>query len=351
MNINETLINELVSASPHPVDFWGNYNCDKDDIKDFLLTSMSHNSRQDLAIRMIKSIFGRHGKEGLIRHVVVLGTMEKGIQELQPLQRDHVVHALICFILGIFINEKWMSAKVDKFEWKLACLLHDICYPAEFAFKILTSIPDDIQRIARDMNCPEPAVKATTKIEGLERLNNDVNGLGLIQSRVDSWGLTIDIEQEYYSMQDGRPCHGMYSSLVALHVLDTMYQKNNPGRKYRDIRAVEPYISWNQEYFEGPIVNVCSAIFLHNLPVPCFAGQKISRNNAPTAFLLRLCDSLQEWERPSKCNPSGEPASKFDIAINSRGLELTAMVSNSKIDEMQREINGALEANDVFIVR
>lgn len=349
MNINETLLNELVAPGPPPVDYLRNYNCDKDTIKDFLLTSRSHKDRQDFAINIIEEIFGCHGKKDLIHYIVKLAKIEKGIKELQPWQRDHVVHALFCFILGIFINESWLLTKVDDFEWKLACLLHDICYPAEFAFNILTSIPDDIEQIAIDIDCPKPAVKATTKIEGLENLNNGINGLNLIQSRVDSWGLQIDIKKEYYSMQDGRPCHGMYSSLAALLVLDMMYQKNNPLREYRDIISVEPYLSWNQEYFEGPILNACSAIFLHNLPASCFSRQKINRNKASTAFLLRLCDSLQEWERPSKNNQSGEPASNFDITITTRGLELTVRVSSSKATKMRIEVNGALEANDVFI--
>lgn len=350
MNINETLLKELADLGPPPVDYLRHYGCDKDAIKEFLLQPRPHDERQDFAISIIEGIFGYHGKKDLIHHVVKLAKIERGIQDLQPWQRDHVVHALICFILGIFINEKWIPTKVDYFEWKLACLLHDICYPAEFSFNILTSIPDDIEQIAVDMNCPKPAVKATTKIEGLENLNNNINGLDLIQNKVNSWNLKIDIKKEYYSMQEGRPCHGMYSALAALHVLDMMYQKNNPLREYRDIRVVEPYLSWNQKYFEGPILNACSAIFLHNLPTSCFSRQKINRQNAPTAFLLRLCDSLQEWERPSKNNQSGEPASSFNIIITNRGLELTARVSSSKTNKMISEVNGALEANDVFIV-
>ena len=349
MNINETLLNKLVASAPSSVDYLRNYGCDGTDIKDFLLTSRDFDDRQNFAINIIERIFGYHGKEDLIRHIVRLAKIEKGIQELQPWQRDHVVHALICFILGIFINEKWMPIKVDVFEWKLACLLHDICYPAEFAFNILTSIPDDIKQIAIDINCPKPAVKATTKIEGLENLNNNLDGLDLIQSRVNSWGLKIDVRKEYHSMQDGRPCHGMYSALAALFVLDMMYQKKNPLREYRDIRGDEPYLSWNQKYFEGTILNACSAIFLHNLPTSYFSLQKINRHNAPTAFLLKLCDSLQEWERPSKNNQAGEPASNFDITITTRGLELSANVSSSKATKMTNEINGALEVNDVLI--
>ncbi len=349
MNINETLLKELVTPGPPTVDLLKKYDCDKDAIRDFLITPRSLEDRQDLAISIIEDIFGYHGKKDLIHYIVKLAEMEKGIQELQPWQRDHVVHALICFILGIYINENWMPIKVDDFEWKLACLLHDICYPAEFAFNILTSIPDDIGEIANEIGCPKPAVKVTTKIEGLEDLNNGENGLNLIQSRVTGWGLSIDIKKEYHAMQEGKPCHGMYSALAALLVLDMMYQKNNPLREYRDIRAVEPYISWSQEYFEGPILNACSSIFLHNIPGTSFSTQKINRHNAPAAFLLKLCDSLQEWERPSKNNPSGEPASKFDITVSSNGLDLTAQLSNSMLDKMRGEIREALDVNDVFI--
>ncbi len=243
MNINKTLLRELVTIGPPTVDHLKKYDCDKGDIEDFLIKPRSFDERQSFAISIIENIFGYHGKKDLIHHVVKLAKLEKGIKELQPWQRDHVVHALICFILGIYINESWMPKKVDKFEWKLACLLHDICYPAEFAFNILTSIPKDIGEIANNIDCPIPAVKATTKIEGLENLYNSINGLDLIQKRVNEWGLSIDVKKEYYTMQERQPCHGMYSALAALLVLDMMYQKNNPLRKYRNIRAVEPYIS------------------------------------------------------------------------------------------------------------
>lgn len=349
MNINETLLNELGASAPSSVGYLKAYGCDETDVKDFLLTPKNFDNRQSFAINIIEGIFGYHGKKDLIHHIVRLAKTEKGIQELQPWQRDHVVHALICFILGIFINEKWMPIKVDNFEWKLACLLHDICYPAEFAFNMLISIPDDIKQIASDIECSEPMVKATTKIEGLENLNNGLNGLDLIQSRVNSWALKIDVKKAYHSMQDGHPCHGMYSALAALFVLDMMYQKRNPLREYRDIRGDEPYLSWNQKYFEGPILNACSAIFLHNLPTSYFSLRKINRHNAPTAFLLKLCDSLQEWERPSKDNQVGEPSSNFDITITDRRLELSANVSSSKATKMINEITEALDANDVLI--
>ena len=300
------MLEKQYSPVPPSVDYLKEYECDVVELDAFLLISRSHDDRQDFAVQIIEDIFGYHGKEDLIHHIVKLAKIESGMKELQPYQRDHVVHALICFILGIYINEFWMPHKIDKFEWKLACLLHDICYPAEFAFNILSAIPEDILRIAEDMKHPTPAVKATTKLEGLENLNNGVNALDLIQNRLTAWSLTINAKREYQKMQNGRPCHGMYSALAALLVLDMMYQINNPSRAYRDIRAVEPYISWNQKYFDGPIVNACSAIFLHNLPGSKFSLQKINRQVAPTAFLLKLCDSLQEWERPSKNNPTGE---------------------------------------------
>ena len=66
--------------------------------------------------------------------------------------------------------------------------------------------------------------------------------------------------------------------------------------------------------------------------------------------MLKLCDSLQEWERPSKENPSGELASKFDITISSRGLELTAQLSDEMLIKIRREINEILEVDDIFVV-
>ena len=147
----------------------------------------------------------------------------------------------------------------------------------------------------------------------------------------------------------GDICHGMISSLAILYVIDLMYQKYNPKRKYSDIYGVRSNINWNQTYFERDVISACSAIYIHNLPNRCFADAKIDCSKAPVAFLLKLSDCLQEWERPSLTNPKGFSAAQFDIKIDNDQLIFHADISDDKKKKIKDEISSSLVAQDVQI--
>ena len=55
-------------------------------------------------------------------------------------------------------------------------------------------------------------------------------------------------------------------------------------------------------------------------PEDCFIDARIDPEKAPLAFLLKLSDSLQDWERPSKINSTGLSANLFNIEIRNNKL-------------------------------
>ncbi|MHC4771982.1 MAG: hypothetical protein ACYS8S_00080 [Planctomycetota bacterium] len=168
------------------------------------------------------------------------------------------------------------------------------------------------------------------------------------EDQIDSWDLSVDVMAQFKSTFDsGSVCHGMLSAISVLRTIDLMYQKHNPRRLYEDIRG--DYSSWDQTYFERDVVPACAAIFLHNLPATCFKDKKISRETAPLAFLLRLSDSLQEWDRPSKDNPDGYPASEFDICVENDSLVLSVNLPEKHKEKIRNEIDSSLEAEDILI--
>ncbi|MCG7847634.1 MAG: hypothetical protein MIO93_00440, partial [ANME-2 cluster archaeon] len=57
----------------------------------------------------------------------------------------------------------------------------------------------------------------------------------------------------------------------------------------------------------------CSAIFLHNLSDDAFT--KISKNKAPLPYLLKLCDELQNWDRPDNNMLDGDSPENYNISI------------------------------------
>lgn len=349
MSINETLLEEISS-------YLYRYSLYEEDIEPFLNHRGSFLQRQRKAIQIIENIMTKHKKQKLLRYVIELARVEHGIRELEPWARDHVVHALLSFVLGIYLNEKYLqtlsSILVDPFQWKLAGLFHDIGYPVQIAKDaILRPFAEKINEIRRKLGFEARDVFFKVVPVGLANLTNDINAIDLIQKRLSDWNLQIDAEEEYNRMiKSGSVRHGIISSLAVLYVIDLMYQKYNPKRENRDIHVREGgNVNFNQKYFEGDVVSACSAIYIHDLRNECFADSKIDRSRAPVAFLLKLSDCLQEWERPSLLTPIGFSAVQFAIGIDQNRLVFHADIKKEKKEKMINNISSTLIAPDIEI--
>lgn len=349
MNITESLLTGLIDNH----DILYDYGCLRSHVTSFMKTPMLFSDRQRQAMTIIEEILSAHGKESLLGHLSQLAHIELHAGGLQPRARDHVVHALLTFILGAYINEHFLdiASRADIFQWKLAAMMHDIAYPVEIAHRIiLSSFEDTINGIRSELGISGCQVKFLIVPENIEKLSNHVDGFSLIQNRLDDWGLAINAKRAYREMlSSGEICHGMLSGLVLLYVLDLMYQKHNPSRAYADTRIPESNINWSQCYFEEDIVSACASVFLHNLKAKHFSSAKISRSKAPLAFLLRLSDSLQDWERPSMNDPHGTPARRYDIRVDNRKLIFECDIPEERKLKIEDEIFGALDTNDVLI--
>ena len=346
MNINHTIYSGL---EDHIKAF---YDYCSSDISTFMQKRLGHKKRQILAINIIRKILSTHGKERLLEHLAKLAEVEQGIQTLQPWERDHVVHALLSFMLGIYINFDFLyesfDLSVDPFEWKLAGMLHDIGYPAEIAKDILVPYSNTMNNIANNIGTETEDVYFKITPVNYEKLTNNINSLDLIQNKLNKWELFIDARVEYENnINSGKICDGMLSALSVLRTIDLMYQKNNPNRKHEVV--VADNFNFNQDIFENEIVSACSAIFIHNLPARCFAQKKIDREKAPTAFLLKLADSLQDWERPSAKLPNGFPGKYYSIITRNKNLILNVKGLPDRQKKIEDEIRSALIADDIII--
>lgn len=158
-----------------------------------------------------------------------------------------------------------------------------------------------------------------------------MNSFDLLQKYLDEWGICINASAVYNdNIQKGNICHGMISALCILYIIDLLYQKNNPSREVND------YSGWSQHYFAGDVVSACTAIFIHNLPSKHFKHSKISLEKAPIAYLLKLSDCLQDWERPSHNNQQGFPANLYNIEVVNKTLNFSAPKNRKEkiIDEV-----------------
>ncbi len=349
MNINNKLIKEINNI-------FIKYDCRKSDIQDFIKERSLKRIKK--AEKIIENIMIPNKKKDLLIYINELIKIEPVIRKINSKYhfRDHVVHALLCFIIGIYINEYFLNPlfkiKVNRFQWKLACLFHDIGYPVEIASKLfLESFTNNVSNIITDLKVDSPETYFQIIPINLENLTNNKNSLNLIQKRINEWGINIKTKPIYNQMlKSGKICHGIISSLALLKVIDAMYQKHNKHRTFdNNYYPDNSDISWNQKFFENDVVSACAAIFLHDLKAKNFKGIKIDPKKAPLAFLLKLSDTLQDWERPSQKTPEGISANKYDISIKKNKLIYTADIGKKNKDKIRKEINIFLKTRNVDI--
>ena len=347
-NINEILLRETRSGL-------SKYDCWQDEIEVFLRHRGKFLERQRKAIDIIEKVMTAHGKRDLLQYVSELARVEHGIRELQPWVRDHVVHALLSFILGIYINENFLEPifhiRVNDFQWKIAGMFHDVGYPLEIANNVMQPFTSKINYIKRKIGVDRPDIISKIDPGELEILQNDVSSFDLIQKRLEDWGLQIDAKKEYErNMASGKIDHGIISSLSVLYVIDILYEKHNQERLFEDKFVPGTNIDFNQKYFEGDVVSACTAIYIHNLPVQSFSSSKIDRSKSPVIFLLKLSDCLQQWERPSKTNPTGYSATLFDIDIDNQEIIFASHIPDHRKQKIKDEIASCLVASDIRVL-
>ena len=297
--------------------------------------------RQKKSIYIIEKILNINDKKDIMKFLGRLAKIELTIQELQPKVRDHVVHALNTFILGVYILEKVDFPPLKNarfgypFMWKLCGPTHDIGYPIEIAhniegfcvdkisFDMNNSYISEMNDILNDLNSPSPKVEPELFPKYLDELCTNRDANKIIQKRLEcDWKLGIDVEKYYdWLKEENKTDHGVVGALAQLKVIDAIYYKNNPkmeyGNKYRN------NLDYNQENFDIDIVNACSALFIHNISSK-YEGfkNKISFKIAPLAFLLFLCDTFQEYDRHSE-NRTVYSGNDFKISCNHDFISLS----------------------------
>jgi hypothetical protein len=337
VDINRTLLREIEP-------FLFKYDCELREVERILSPSGSYeyslsprllSERRIKVLNSISAVLEPHGKRHLFEHVSQLNRVENGVRTLVPRHRDHVIHALLCFLLGIYINEKYISARqantVNSFQWEIAALFHDIGYPIEIAFKAI------INPYFQDLGFNIQSI-----LDEFCELSKGQNSLTLIQEQVDKWSLSINVKSEYSNMLHLRKInHGIVSAITILKRVNTLYEKHNPNGDYNRTLS-EDGVDWNQRYFLEDIVPACAAIFVHGLGKQCFQKRKLVLSKAPLAYLLKLSDSLQEWDRPS-FRAKYYPSSLFDIEVVDDRLIFTTNIPNDVKEKILTEITDCLK--------
>ena len=375
MSVNKFIYKETCKWS----DKYGLY---PHELKDFLISSefkkLSKDEifakRSNKAIELVKYIMERHKKSEIGTCIADLAKYESKIRDLNPEHRDHVVHTMFTFILGIYINETYMTklgVPVNPLQWKIACLFHDIGYLVKdpdcllmFEKRVDEIKNDYVSTHAssqHDHTNGNGAVDSTTenipfkiRDENVGKLTSCKNSFELIEEYL-KLDREISLKKEYLDLyHEKNHHHGMIGSLAVLSIIDLLYYTNNPCGKCSPtiVYTKEGKIDFNQRYFNKDIIPACSAIYIHSHESEWFEKHtKINCSKAPVAFLLKLSDCLQEWGRPSGAN-DGFDSDAFKIKFNGSDLIFNVNIhDNVEKKNIIKKIEGEISCLECSAVK
>lgn len=303
----------------------------------------------------------------------ILRNYEEQAAPLIDKQRDHYIHSVNVFLLGLSIyaqNSLYQKAfdirNLDKSEypdsydtlheeffyrWGLASLFHDIGYPVEIIGKQLNKFMDFISGIDN-----ENTAKVRLEFENFEGLNS-IEEVIPKRDFIDSFykrtyncayidplvpidllalklhlSLGVDLDQikqtlsvfEDFMETSGFIDHGLFSAIIVLKWYGYLIQTCN----------------YNPDYFFYPVLDSASAILLHNfyrnvMMKPPYEMDGLSPLDHPIAYLLILCDELQEWNRQGYgiLDVGHVQSDKISLEITDVRLDITYISNSGRMPE------------------
>lgn len=304
----------------------------------FLEEAGDWEKKKTKAARLLNAIAQRMGKGSIYSALIKdnLRIYEEAVTKTLPAHRDHFVHSAYVYLLGIYISKRDQNffgclqkafeynhpvkagehdwEKVFKFRWSITALFHDAGYPVEIAAKQMNKYLIDVKWNKRDdknpmrfdmrhfrdtysfdyLISPDPLFPSGEDVprQAAQYIMSDnvfdMIAYNLAFKYIDfSYktirNMIIDCFQD--NMKSGFIDHGIIGAIVLANLAHDLYSRNK----------------WDPENFYCHFGDCLGAIVLHTRKnwMPASFMKKISMSKHPIAWLLILCDEIQEWLRPS----------------------------------------------------
>ena len=332
----------------------------------------------------------------LLDLVKIMKKYEENTGDLIEKQRDHFIHSVNVFLLGLAIysqNKHYRdafriyvtSSPYEKYymidgefsheeflyRWGIASLFHDIGYPVEIIGKQLNKfINDSVKSISsiygadtaidfKDFNEFNTIVKIEpdfadnyTKFYPKSKFLNLFKPTDIMAQKIATDFSKVDVNQVAKHLDlfvktmgdSGFIDHGFFSSILVLNSYGYLIQK----------------YAKNHDFFFYPIVDSATAILLHNyyrnvLQKNPFNLKALHPRKSPLAFLLILCDELQEWNR----QPFGVKDKKrshvneLGLTIDDVRLDVDYIIKNGALGlgfsgDKEELLNNVLSIRSIF---
>ena len=332
----------------------------------------------------------------LLDLVKIMKKYEENTGDLIEKQRDHFVHSVNVFLLGLAVYSQNKSYR-DKFKhyiltspyekyymidgefsheeflyrWGVASLFHDIGYPVEIIGKQLKKfINDSVKSISssygadtaidfKDFNEFNTIVKMDhdfadrfTDVYPQAKFLNLFKPTDIMAHKIATDFGGVDVNRVLTHLdsfvdtmgESGFIDHGFFSSILVLNSYGHLMQK----------------YAKNYDFFFYPIVDSATAILLHNyyrnvLQKKPFNLKAMHPSKSPLAFLLILCDELQEWNR----DPFGikdkrkSRVNELKLKIDNEGMDVHYIVKDGSIglgfsEDKEELLRNVLSVKSIF---
>ena len=332
----------------------------------------------------------------LLDLVKIMKKYEENTGDLIEKQRDHFIHSVNVFLLGLAIyaqNKSYREAfetyilkspykkyyRIDKklsheeffYRWGVASLFHDIGYPVEIIGKQLNKfINDGIKSISstygadtaidfKDFNEFNTIIKIDpnfadeyTKNYPEAKFLNLFKPTDIMAHKIATDFSNVNVNQVAKHLdsfvdimgENGFIDHGFFSAILVMNSYGYLIQK----------------FAKKHDFFFYPIVDSATAILLHNyyrnvLQKNPFNLSALHPLQSPLAFLLILCDELQEWNR----KPFGVKDKKrshvndLKLVVDDSKLEVDYIVKSGSMglgfsEDKQELLNHVLSIQSIF---
>ncbi len=351
------------------------------------------------SMELMKAIWAAHPELGLAPDYDLLAALEHG-GAFYPNYRDHLTHMFKVFLLGLYLyeNHETLREAIQKVwqekeflaVWIMTALWHDMGYLIEnedgtrngkYAEKMLDrlkailSLPlsnlypeqftADMEKVLQDPDCtPDPLVAKTqcTMYNIERRLAAFIDFGDTVKLRRSNTENPIEIYYRYTSSPraDGRVYfdHGIVSACLLLYVKDVLcgyLEKAETVELYDEDQAaaIKSFLD-SEEHYRAYASAAAMAIALHNLSAPPETQELyqlgvnikklcIPMEIEPIAYLLRLCDELQCWDR-KRYTPQKEYSFDSDRLIFSRQIRdgANTVVLEIHDEKEKRKVRDAL---------
>ncbi len=321
-----------------------------------------------------KAISLKNEPNTLLDLVKIMKKYEENTGDLVEKQRDHFIHSVNVFLLGIaiysqnknyqkFFKQYVLRSPYEKYyriegelsheeflyRWGVASLFHDIGYPVEIIGKQLKKfINDGIKSISntysadtsidfKDFNEFNTIVKMETGFaDGYNEVYPESKFFNMFKP-TDIMAHKISIDFDSVNINDvakhldlfvdimgksGFIDHGFFSSILVLNSYGYLIQKH----------------AKNNDFFFYPIVDSATAILLHNyyknvLQKDPFNLKGLHPAKSPIAYLLILCDELQEWNRQPLgiLDKQKGNVNEFEINIDDIGMDVKYVIRSGSM--------------------